>query len=387
MIPPVMVPVTYKEISLALTRSLKNRRNSIQDLEYKITEYIDCKHSMATSSGRTAIYILLKAYGIKEGDEVAMPAYMCSSVSDLLISMNIKINFIDIEKDTYNISVCDLNEKINKSTKIIIAAHMFGNPCEIDSINEIAEDNNAILIEDAAQAMGAKYKKEKVGAITDAGFFSFGRGKPLTSIDGGAIVTNDRKIAQKCQIISENFSKQNSIHQLKTFMKLNGYSQIRNKNVYRIVHKIARNNNTRFNININNIETKYTHFQANLANIQLSKLDAFNKIRKNNSNIIYNALKNNNHIKLLNISSHADPIFLRYPIRVDTSIRDKLMEQLYDKGIETSVVYPVSLSKIYSNSLECKNAEEIVKETIALPVHPQVTMRDIENMIEVCNTI
>jgi dTDP-4-amino-4,6-dideoxygalactose transaminase len=255
-------------------------------------------------------------------------------------------------------------------------------------INEVAKENKSVVIEDAAQAMGAMYRKEKVGTIADSGFFSFGRGKPLTSLDGGAIVTNDSNIAQKCQVISDNFSKQGKVNWSKMFLKLNGYSLIRNRKIYRFIHNIARNENTRFNININNVETKYTHFQANLANIQISKLDAFNNIRKDNSNIIYNALKNNKNIKLLKIGSHTDPIFLRYPIRVDTSIRKELMEQLQNNGFETSIVYPIALPKLYNCSLACQNTEDVIKETIALPVHPQVTKNDIETMLKViCNTV
>ncbi len=383
MIPPVIVPVTYEEIILALSESIKDGNSAVKDLEQKITEYISSKHSIATSSGRTALYTLLKAYGIKSGDEVAMPAYMCSSVSDLLFNMKIKVNFIDIDKDTYNLDTSDLNEKINANTKAVIAVHMFGNPCEMSIINEIAKENGSIVIEDAAQAMGAEYKKEKVGTIGDSGFFSFNRGKPLTSLDGGAIVTNDNNVAQKCRDISNNFSKQSKGNQSKTFFKLVGYTLIQNRNVYRFVHNLARNEKTRCDININNIGTKYTNFQAELASTQLSKLDMFNNIRKNNANLIYYNLQNNKHIKLLNISSHMDPIFLRFPIRVDTSIRYDLMKQLQNNGIETSIVYPVALSKRYNNFSACENAEEVVKETIALPVHPQVTKKDVANMTRV----
>ena len=180
MIPSVIVPITHEEILNALKGLLHNNNSKIKEFEEEFSSYIGCDHSIATYRGITALYALLKSYGLKRGDEVIMPAYTCETVARLLIDMGLKINFVDVDKETYNISIEDLQSKASRKTRAIIAIHMFGNPCEMKEIMEIAEDCDAVVIEDAAQSIGAEYRGKKIGSIGDAGFFSLGEGKPLT---------------------------------------------------------------------------------------------------------------------------------------------------------------------------------------------------------------
>ena len=387
LIPPVMVPVTFRELISSTIEAIKPNSKAIFDLNQKVAEYVGSNYVISTSSGRTALYTILKAYGLEEGDEVVLPAYMCSSVSDLLFEMKLNINFVDVDPHTYTIDPHDLNEKICKNTKAVVAAHMFGIPCDMNSIMEIARDNGSRVIEDSAQSMGAKYNNKKVGTIGDSGFFSFGRGKPLTSMGGGSIVTSDQDIYQKCQNIVNNFSNRNRISQSKLLLKMLGYSLIRSRSLYKVMHNRIRNESTRACVDINNVEMPYTNFQAKMASLQLLQLDWFNEIRKRNAQLIYSKLKNNNHVGLVRLDSNIEPFFLRYPIKINSDIRNELILKLKSNGIETSVVYPESLSKFYGSLAKCKNAEQIVKETVALPVHPQVTETDINKMVETINKI
>jgi dTDP-4-amino-4,6-dideoxygalactose transaminase len=386
MIPPIIVPITSKEICSAL-RTCVTDDTTVSEFERGISEYIDCKNSILTYSGRTALYVLLKAYGLKKSDEIIMPAYMCETVSQLLIDMGFRINFVDIEKDTYNINIEDLMEKVSKSTKAIIPVHMFGNPCEMKSILEIANDYDLIVIEDAAQAMGAEYHGKKVGVIGDSGFFSFGRGKPITTMDGGAIVTNDDKIAEKSREIISAFKKQKVVA-LSMLVKLLGYSSLRNRTIYRLIYKIVRNDNLRGDINISNLGFKFSNIQASIGLVQLSRLDEFNKSRTENAKFLREHLERVKGIKLQRISKNAKPIYLRFPIRVDTKVkRDRVISDLNKSGIESSVVYPVALPQFHGISDECKNTEEAVKKTIALPTHPCVEKTDLERIIVVLKEI
>jgi len=122
---------------------------------------------------------------------------MCPTVSDLLIDSGYKLNFVDVEKDTYNMCPGELNEKISRKTKAVIAAHMFGNPCKMKDINEIAHKYGSIVIEDSAQTIGAEYGGRLVGTLGDAGFFSLGRGKPISTMGGGIIAIKDKEIYNK----------------------------------------------------------------------------------------------------------------------------------------------------------------------------------------------
>lgn len=313
-----------------------------------------------------------------------MPAYMCETVSQLLIDMGFRLNFVDVGKDTYNISVNDLNEKVNKNSRAIIAVHMFGNPCDLKGITEIANDHNLIVIEDAAQAMGAEYDGAKVGSIGDSGFFSFGRGKPITAMEGGAIVTKDVKIAKKSKEIISGFENQKKKERVAVLFKLLGYSSLRNPIVYQLIHKLVRNENSRKEINIANLGFKLSNTQASIGLIQLSKLDEFNRSRIENAEFLREHLNEVVGVNLSIVSTEAKPIYLRFPIRVDTeSKRDMLMSNLKKLGIESSVVYPNVLPRVHGmKSNNCVNTEEVVRKMVALPTHPLVRKEDLEKMVD-----
>lgn len=383
MIPPVIVPVTSREILHALKYNFVGNRSKLIEFEQEISKYNQCKHTILTYSGRTALYVLLKAYGLKKSDEVIMPSYMCETVSKLLLDMGFKINFVDIDPSTYNMDINDLNEKITKSTKVVLAVHMFGIPCDIHAIMDMAQDNNSIVIEDAAQAIGAEYKNTKVGTIGDSGFYSFGRGKPITAMGGGAIATDDDSIARKCREINSIFEQKSS--DLLILIQLLGYSSLRNRTIYEILSKIVRSDEFRTNMNLDDFRHRFTDLQAIVGSIQLQMLDNFNSKRISNAEFMIRKFKKI-AVKLPEISQYCKPIFLRLPIQINESIhRDRLIYLLKKVGIETSIVYPIPLPNIYNvDKVGYHGTEEVIKRVIALPTHPFINNYDI---IKITNVI
>lgn len=347
MIPPVIVPVTLKEIACAIKDSAIGGRAKILEFEQEISKYNNCDHSILTYSGRTALYVLLKAYGLKKGDEVIMPSYMCETVSKMLLDMGFNLNFVDVNPNTYNMDIGDLNKKISNGTKAILAVHMFGIPCDMQAIKDLAQEYNSIVIEDAAQAMGAEYHGKKVGVVADAGFFSFGRGKPITAMGGGAIVTNDTEIDRKCRTIVNSFKEKSSY--ISTLIQLLGYSSLRNRDIYRLVYKKVRSKEFRINLHLDNLKYAYTFFQASIGISQFHKLDEFNSKRRFNAEILIRKLKNIDGISMPEVINSTKPIFLRLPIQIRNSVqRDRLMYLLEKHGVETSVVYPIPLPNLYN---------------------------------------
>lgn len=385
MIPPVIVPVTFKEIATAIKYSAIGGKDIIANFEKEISAYNNCEHSIVTYSGRTALYVLLKAYGVKKGDEVIMPAYMCETVSQMLLDMGLKLNFVDVDPDTYNIDIDDLNNRISENTKAILAVHMFGNPCDMQAIMDIAQEKDAIVIEDAAQAMGAEYKGKKVGTIAESGFFSFGRGKPITAMGGGAIVTNNNNIAKKSQEIVNEFKQESS--KLLTFFRLLGYSSIRSQTVYNMVYKKVRSETFRPNINLENLKCRFSTLQASIGLSQLYMLEDFNNIRKKNAELLIKELINIDEIMLPKTLNHSRPIFLRFPIKLKNSnLRNKIVLLLEKHGIETSVVYPTPLPCLFKNTQQYPGSEEVIKKVIALPTHPLMKRNNLETMINIIKT-
>jgi perosamine synthetase len=383
MIPPVIVPVTFKEIVGAIKDSAIGGKDKITEFKQEISRYNNCEHSILTYSGRTALYVLLKAYGLKKSDEIIMPAYMCETVSRMLLDMGFKLDFVDVDPSTYNIDIDDLNKRIRRNTKAILAVHMFGYPCDMQAIMDIAQEKGSIVIEDAAQAMGAEYRNKKVGSIAEAGFFSFGRGKPITAMGGGAIVTDDNDIARKCRTIVRGFEQKSS--DLLTLIQLMGYSSLRNRAIYNIVHKKVRSEEFRTNINLNSLKFQLTNLQAAIGIMQLNLLNEFNTKRENNAEFFMINLKNIDGISMPKVLNNSKPIFLRFPIQIkDTVQRDRLMRLLEKHGIETSIVYPIPLPRLYNaNVCEYTGAKKVTDNIIALPAHPIVNKDDIDTMVQI----
>jgi len=391
MIPSVIVPITHKEILNAIKTDLLNNKNQILEFEQKFSEYIECEHVIATSSGTAALYVLLKAYELKKGDKVIMPAYTCEGVARLILDMGYDIKFVDVDKETYNISIDDLCNQISKDTKAILAIHMFGNPCEIKDIMEIAEDYNTVILEDAAQAMGAEYHGKKIGTIGDSGFFSMGVGKPITTMTGGVIVTNDKEIANRSINIISNFSEVKR-HNIKFLVKLMAYTAFNKPYFYNLAYKlmlsrrVEKRKKFRTCMDLCNFEFKYTNMQAVIGILQLSNLDRFNEVRTRNAKFLINHLKNIDGIHLPKITKHSKPIFLRLPIWIEnitSKQRDDLIYKLQKSGIDAPVAYPNSLPQFFLSSSGYPNTEELVKKTITLPTHPLVKESDLKKIVNV----
>jgi dTDP-4-amino-4,6-dideoxygalactose transaminase len=388
MIPSVIVPVTSKEILNAV--NFLNTNDKIEGFEHKFSEYIGCEHAIATYSGTAALYVLLKVYGLKKGDEVIVPAYTCESVPRLIIDMGYTINFVDVDKETYNISIEGLKSKISRNTKAILAIHMFGNPCEMKEVMEIAADYNAVVIEDAAQSICAEYDGKKIGTIGDAGFFSLGEGKPLTTINGGFIVTNDDGIAEESRKIIDDFDGFGIRKKFAVVMKLLTYYMLKNPRSYDLIYKMIENrryerrDKLKMSMGLNHFKFKYTDMQASVGMVQLSNLERFNDTRKRNALILMKYLKGMNGIHLPQIGRYSKPIFLRLPIWVEDITekqREDLIDKLRESGIDAPVAYPNSLPKFFLNSDGYPNAEELVSKTITLPTHPCVKEGDLERML------
>ena len=393
MIPSIIVPVTYHEIARALTSITIDNGSKISAFERELSEYIGCKYVLLTYSGRTALYLLLKSYGLKKGDEVIMPSYGCETVARLIMDMGYNLIFADVDKSTYNMSVDDLSERISDNTKAVIAIHMFGNPCDLDGIMKVAGDYNAVVIEDSAQTIGAEYNHKKTGTICDSGFFSFGTAKPMTTMNGGIIVSKDKEIMKRVKTIAEGFGSSN-YQRLKILAKLTAYSFIKNPILYAPIYKFILNRRVtrrctleKESMDLDEFECAYTDMQAAIGMVQLSRLDRMNDDRIANADHLMKRLNGMGIIHLPEILDNAKPIFLRLPIRIEgTSVemRDELIQRMQKSGIDTPVAYPNVLPRFFNLSTgEYPNTEELVEQTITLPVHPLVKDGDIERMVNI----
>jgi len=172
--------------------------NIIKNFEEKFSKYHDAKFGLSTSSGTTALWVTLKAAGVKAGDEVILPPYTFIATGSSILMANAIPVFVDVDPETFNMDPSKIEAAITEKTKVIMPVHIGGNPADMDAILAIAKKHDIVVIEDAAQAHGAEWGGTKVGAIGIGGIFSFQTSKNLTAGEGGAIVSNDKKFIDAC---------------------------------------------------------------------------------------------------------------------------------------------------------------------------------------------
>ena len=171
----------------------------VNRFEEEFAKYCDVKHGIAVCNGTVALHLAMAALGIGKGDEVIIPAFTMIATAFAVCYTGAVPGFVDADKDTWNIDVTKIEEKITPRTKAIIPVHVFGNPCDMDAITQIARKHNLYIVEDAAEAHGATYKGRKVGSFSDIACFSFFANKNVTTGEGGMCVTNDDNMARQCR--------------------------------------------------------------------------------------------------------------------------------------------------------------------------------------------
>jgi perosamine synthetase len=171
----------------------------VNQFETSFAKYCDCDYGVATCNGTVSLHLALAALGIKKGDEVIIPSFTMIASAFAVCYTGAKPVFVDSDKDTWNIDVSKIEDKITAKTKAIMPVHIFGNPCNMDEIKRIANKYSLFIVEDAAEAHGATYKDKKIGSFSDIASFSFFANKNLTTGEGGMVVMNNKDNFDKCR--------------------------------------------------------------------------------------------------------------------------------------------------------------------------------------------
>lgn len=322
--------------------------------EKEFAEYCDAKHCVGVATGLDAIYLILKAMNIGKGDEVIVPSNTFIATALAVSYVGATPVFVEPVIENYNIDVSRIQEKITEKTKAIIAVHLQGRACDMDSINAIAKKYNLKVIEDAAQAHGAKYKGKKVGTLSDAAAFSFYPGKNLGALgDGGCVITNNKEIADKVRALGNYGSD------------------------YKY-HHIYKGTNSRLD-----------EMQSAFLRVKLPHLDKWNQARRGIAEKYFAGIKNS-LIKLpVQSSDDYEHIYHVFVVRCDK--REELEKHLKDNGILTVKHYPVPmhLQEAYSD-LGLKEgdlpiAEEISNTVLSIPMFYGMTDEEINYVIDKIN--
>ncbi len=355
-------------------------------------DYFDVSSAACFNSGRSALFAILKAFGIGEGDEVLVQAFTCVAVPDAVLWTGARPEFVDID-ETLNLDPTHIERHVTAKTKAIIVQHTFGVPAQMDTMRKIASRHNLILIEDCAHSLGALYKGKKVGTLGDAAFFSFGRDKVISSVWGGAAIINPKfkvqnsklKNHQKNLPIQTNFwIFQQLLHPIAFSAILKLYDVVIGKVFLLILQKLRL-----LSIPVYPIEKtggRPDDFPATLPNAlailafhQLQKLDRFNRQRQEVARLYQEKFEGRH-------GSHSGAIYLRFPhIVKDAEMARKrarragiLLGNWYHNIIDPT---GVDFARVGYRLGSCPNAEESAKHIINLPT--RITPGEARKVLEV----
>ena len=333
----------------------------IQEFEERITEYVGTKYAVTFNSGTSALHALLLAYDVKQGDEVIVPSFTFIATANAPLFVGAKPVFAEIEDRTYGLDPEDVKERITPKTKVIMPIHYGGCSCLIRELKEIAEDHNLLLIEDAAESLGAKIKGKKVGTFGDSAMLSFCQNKVITTGEGGAIVTDSKEVYAKLKLI-----RSHGRLETQDYFSTTDYMDY-----------VAMGYNFRMPTMI-----------AALGSSQLKKADVIIEMRRDKAEYMTKKLSKIEEITLPIPPPDYFHVYQMYAIKIDENLRDDLMKYLSEKGIMTKVYFPpVHLTHFYRNEFGYKGGElpiteEISDQVLSLPMYPTLTGKEIDYVIE-----
>ena len=319
----------------------------VAEFEKDFAAYCDCRHAVGVGSGTEAIWLTLLALGIGHGDEVITVPSSFMATAEAITHCGAKPVFVDIDDRTYTMNSAGLDAALTSRTKAIIPVHLFGQTADMDPILEFARAHQLFVIEDAAQAHGARYKGRRAGSLGDAGCFSFYPGKNLGALgEAGAVVTNDSELQEKIRILRDHGQVRKYHH---TVVGWNG---------------------------------RMDGIQAAVLRVKLSHLENGNRLRAAHATHYNRLLDRVEQIILPAQAEYAQHVHHIYAVRVPE--REKVKRRLEARNIECGVHYPVPihLQGAYSDHGHQRGdfpvAERCADEFISLPMFPELTSSQLE---------
>lgn len=323
-------------------------------LEAEFASICGTRYAVATSSGTTALHVALLAHGIGPGDEVITTPFTFAASVNAILYVGARPVFADIEEDTFNINPALVEAAITPRTRAVLPVHLYGYPCDMDALADIARRHHLVIIEDAAQAIGADYKGRPVGSF-GTGVFSLYATKNVMCGEGGMITTDDEEFAERCRML-------------------------RNHGMARRYHHEALGYNFRL-----------SDLHAAIGLAQVARLGEFTARRRANAAYLDSHLKS---VVTPQVRPGYGHVWHQYTVRVRPGVdRDAAVRQLNEAGVGTGIFYPVPLHRqpylaaLGLGDCQLPVAERLAREVLSLPVHPLLSQEDLDTIVAEVNKL
>ena len=335
----------------------------VSDFQEHLEACLGVKHVIPVGNGTDALMIALMGLGLQPGDEVITPTFTFIATAEVAAVLHLTPVLVDVDKDTFNMTAEAVGKAITPRTKAIVPVHLFGQCAEMEGIMQIAKEKGIYVVEDACQAINATYtfsdgKTEKAGCIGHIGCTSFFPSKNLGCYgDGGAIFTNDDELASKMRALAN--------------------------------HGMV----VRYHHDMIGVNSRLDSIQAAVLDAKLPHLDEYTHRRQEAAAYYDKGFADNEHIKIPARSKQSEHVFHQYTLQIIDKDRDKLREQLQEKGIPAMIYYPIPihLQKAFAN-LQYKegdfpNAEQLARTVLSLPMHTELTKEQQDYIIDTINAL
>jgi dTDP-4-amino-4,6-dideoxygalactose transaminase len=343
----------FKSIKSTIKKSTFIGGENVVKFENKFKKIHNIKYCLGVANGTDALEIAIESLNLKKNSEVLLPVNTWISTAEAVVKNNLKLKFVDIDKNTFLISTEDIKKKITKNTSAIIPVHLYGQSCEMNEILTIANKNKLKIIEDCAQAHLAEYKSKKVGTFGHISCFSFFPGKNLGAMgDAGAILTNSIRLFKKCKMIANHGGLKKNSHII-----------------------VGRN-------------SRLDNLQAGILNIKLTELNKWTSQRIKNAKFYENYLKKNNNILLPFRKKYNKHVYHLFVVLVNK--RNKLINYLKKNKIQTNIHYPKILTQVPAFKKDHKknfnnNAKNVSKKILSLPIGEHLKKNEIRKISKIIN--
>jgi dTDP-4-amino-4,6-dideoxygalactose transaminase len=367
------------------------------------SKHIQASHAFSFWKGRVALYAILKALQIQQGDEVILPGFTCVVVPNAVRFTGATPVYVDIDPVSYNIDPIAVKQSISSRTRAIIVQHTFGIPADLQQLIEIASERGLPIIEDCAHALGSRYMNRLVGTFGVGAFFSSQWSKPYTTGLGGMAVTSDAQLAKALNKLQSEFTAPPQRQVLRLYLQYRLYDMMFGPRLYWPSMRVLRGL-SKLNVFVgsssqeeldgilpSDVEWNMSSFQAKIGRMKLYRLSQ-DLIHNRTITQLYEEILSKNGWSVVERPKHGEPVFLRYPVRVTN--KWNLLERAKGARIELgswfeSVLHPIrtSLERYGYHGGQCPVAERSANEVVNLPLHPRITSKEAKRIVEfVCNT-
>jgi len=387
---PAGTPIPTRVLMKWLAQSLSGKK-SIETFRHAIEEKFHTFNCQFISSGRTALYLALRDLRTLAphpgADEVIIPSYTCYSVPGSVEKAGLKIRVCDIDPGTLSYDLDALNRFDFSKVLAIVSSNLYGFPNDLPAITNIAKQHNVFFIDDAAQSMGAMIADQYAGTYGDVGIYSLDKGKNITSIQGGIVVSNHAEFSQVFDETVNSLPLQSSLSLMADTVKLCAYSLLLPPRYYWIAAKLLSLGTTPYTTDYP--VHAYSEVMANMAFTLFEDLDKINSRRIHNAEYMIQTLEPYTSITPIHPVKQSKPVYLRLPLLISDN-RNQIVDKLNAAGIGATTSYPEAIINVpqLRNSLDrrdlnCPGGCQVAKEIVTLPTQAYMNQQSLDKTIDI----